>query len=309
MRPIVTRPDAICYGSRVPQPLFSADRARIDVGGVPALDGLTLATTGEKVLVVGAPRALFEAAVGMRHVAHGALLVSGQNPRAAVVAGLVAGAPDEPRVPPRWSARAYVAWSARLAGHSRRTAGGLADEALARLRLQKFADAHLAKATPLARRATIVAAAIATGARAVFLADPIAGLDDRAARSFAHILVAALEDRAWAVFAPRLELGSPLALHADEALVVAGSRVASQGAPAEVAARDRTYAVRLHGERAAFASRASERGAKVVLPDDGNAAAPLTVQLGNLSTHDIFAIAEESQTVIVEMVPLSRAFA
>jgi hypothetical protein len=98
-------------------------------------------------------------------------------------------------------------------------------------------------------------------------------------------------------------------LYADEALVVASSRVAAQGAPAEVATREKTYAVRLHGERAAFASRASERGASVDLPEEGHPGEPLTVQLGALTTSDLFVIAEETRTVILEMVPLARAFA
>src|SRR5580704_12086212 len=58
----------LAYHRRVPapSPLLAASSLRVDVGGSPAVDGLTLATTGDRVLVLGAARALFEAAAGLR---------------------------------------------------------------------------------------------------------------------------------------------------------------------------------------------------------------------------------------------------
>ena len=50
------------------EPLLKIEDLRVDVDGVPACDGLTLQTRGERVLVLGAPRVLFEATCGLRPV-------------------------------------------------------------------------------------------------------------------------------------------------------------------------------------------------------------------------------------------------
>ena len=54
-------------------PLLEARGVRIDVEGVPALEGLTFATRGAHALVLGAPRALFRAAIGVVPVVRGEL--------------------------------------------------------------------------------------------------------------------------------------------------------------------------------------------------------------------------------------------
>jgi len=284
--------------------LLEAKDARIDVDGAPAIDALTLATTGDQVLVLGAARALFEAASGMRKVAHGELRVLGEAAEASLRSGAVAGAPLDPPLPPRWTPRDYVTWSARLVGFARKDAAASAGEAIEKLSMGASADAPLARAPLLLRRATVVAAALATGARAIMLDDPLVGLPDEQARTLARLVTHALEERAWAVFAGRMPLTSPFAMHADEALVLAGGHVAGQGAPAELAARERAYALRVQGETAAFARRALERGARV-----GGTSSRMTVELGELSTRDLLAIALESNAVVLELVPLAGAFA
>src|ERR1700722_1964053 len=99
--------------------LLSASSVRVDVDGVPALDGLSLATTGDKVLVLGAARALFEAAAGLRSVLRGDLGVDGRPPKEAAREAAVACAPLDPPLPGRWTLMQYVHWSARLVGYSR----------------------------------------------------------------------------------------------------------------------------------------------------------------------------------------------
>lgn len=285
-------------------PLFEADRARVDVHGAPAVDGLTLATTGDHVLVVGAARALFEAASGVRAVARGELRVAGQRPVEALRAGEIAGAPLDAPLPPKWTPRGYATWSARLAGHSRAVAASLADEAVQRMKMTSVADARLVNAPLIVRRATAIAAAIATGAGVLVLDDPLSGLADDQARSLSRVIVRATDDRRSLVFAARVPLASPLALNADEAIVVSGGAVAGQGPPAELAARERSYALRVQGETAAFARRVVAEGARV-----GGTATRMTVDLGEMSTRDLLRIALESNAVIVELLPLSASFA
>lgn len=287
-------------------PLLEFERARVDVGGAAAIDGLSMKTSGDHVLVIGAARALFEAASGMRPAAHGAIFVRGEPAVSALRGGLVAGAPLDPPMPPKWTPRVYATWSARLAGHRRSAAAGLAEDAITRLRMTSVADVPLERAPANLRRTTVIAAALATGAATIFLDDPLSALPDEWARSLARLIATALEDRGWALFTPRLPLASPLALHADEAIVLGGSQVISQGAPAEIAASERSFALTVHGETAAFARMATARGATVA-----HVSAPsgkVTLDLGQLTTRDLLGIAEETGAIIIELCPLARAF-
>lgn len=220
--------------------IVTASDLRIDVGGVPAIDGMTLATTGDRVLVLGAARALFQGAAGLRALARGQLHVEGLAPVEAIRAGRASCAPLDPPMPPTWTLFQYVKWSARLAGHSRGTATGLAEDALARMQLTSMGSAKLLRAGVATKRAAVLAAALATGATTLLIEDPLSGLPDESARPFARALSRGLADRRTALFAARVPLQSPLALHSDEAVVVTGSQVAVQGAPAEIAAAERS---------------------------------------------------------------------
>jgi ABC-2 type transport system ATP-binding protein len=291
-------------------PLLAASAARVDVGGAPALDGLSLATTGERVLVLGAARALFEAAAGQRPVSRGTLRVEGLEPLAAVRQNVVASVPLDPPMPPAWTVEAYVTWSARLAGHSRREATERAGDALELVQGASSARAKLKGATLALRRATVLAAALATGAATLLVEDPGAGLPDEAARLLVRRVARALAGRRAVVFAGRLALESPLSLAADEALVLEGSEVAAQGAPAEVAASDGLLSLRVEGDAAAFARAVEGRGGHArVGPGALGPSARVEVRLGPLSTRDLLEIATGTQALIVELCPVARAFA
>jgi hypothetical protein len=94
-------------------------------------------------------------------------------------------------------------------------------------------------------------------------------------------------------------------MDADEAVVLDGNNVLGQGAPGELAARDRTYAIRLHGEGARFAAAAETRGARV-----SGEGGRWTIDLGaSLGVMDILDVASASDTVVLELRPLAHAFA
>lgn len=281
---------------------------RVDVAGTPAIDGLTLATTGDHVLVLGAARALFEAAAGLRAVARGEVRVAGVGPREAMRAA-AACAPLDPRMPPAWTLAEYATWSARLAGHPRATARAMAREALGRMQLAGVAKTKVADAAPATRRGTVVAAALATGARVLLVDDPVSGLPDEAARTLGRVLVRALADRRSVVFAARAPLESPLALGADEAVVVDGSAVSAQGAPAEIAARAETFAVRVGGDVGAFAAGVEAAGGRALVTAGAPPPVHVRVDLGPLATRDLFRIAAERGAVVVELRPLAGVFA
>jgi ABC-type multidrug transport system ATPase subunit len=288
----------------VATPLLQLVHTRIDIDGVPAVDGLSLTTTGDRVVILGGPRALFEAASGVRTPSHGEVQVRGVAARRAARGGSVAGAPFDPPFSPKWTAREYVTWSARISGHGKKDARALAEQSLAQLKMAPSAGERLSNASTQMRRAVTIAAALATGAQTVFLEEPLAGLPDDAARHFARIILRALEGRSWLVFAARLPLESPFAMDAEEAIVVADSRVLAQGAPAELAAHERAFAVRVLGRAADFARLATERGAHV--SGSGN---ELTIDLGEgLTVSDLLRAAAEARATVLELEPVAHAF-
>jgi hypothetical protein len=107
-----------------------------------------------------------------------------------------------------------------------------------------------------------------------------------------------------------MALESPLALAADEALVVDGSQLVAQGAPAEIAARSRTLALRVVGDVGMFVRAVEERGGRALLA--GGALPPpihVVLELGPLSASDVVRLAGDSNSVVLALRPLARAFA
>jgi ABC-2 type transport system ATP-binding protein len=304
--PLADLREAVARDSRA---LLAVSGLRVDVGGSPAIDGLTLSTTGDRVLVLGAARALFEAAAGLRAPSRGEIRVEGVSPRAAVSGGVAAGAPLDPPMPPAWTVLQYVTWSARLAGHPKATARGMAAEALERMHLGRVAGTRLGGVAPATRRGTVLAAAIATGARTLLVEDPLPGLPSEAERPFARVIARALSEHRVALFAGRVPLESPLALASDEALVIDGAVVSAQGAPGELAASERTVALRVHGDVAAFARAVEAGGGRAEVTVGAPPPVHVRVELGPLAARDLLRMAAECEAVVVELRPLARAFA
>jgi ABC-type multidrug transport system ATPase subunit len=291
------------------EPLVASSSLRVDVAGVPAIDGISLTTTGRWVLVLGAARALFEAASGLRAVAHGDLRTSGLPPLEAARRGLSACAPLDPPMPPRWTVRQYVMCSTRLAGQARALAETSANDAMERLELAAFESTRLGVAPTALRRAAVLAGALATGAALLLIEDPVAGLLPEGARSLARVVAKAIGDRKAVFFCARVPLESPIALAADEAVVVHGSQVVAQGAPAEIAADERTVALRLAGDIRAFTEALRRQGGQLLNSSGSSSPAHVSVQLGTLRTRDLFQIAESCNAVVLELRPLASAFA
>ncbi|AKU96603.1 ABC transporter related protein [Labilithrix luteola] len=293
--------------STPPSALLVAEDLRIDEGGFPACDGLALETAGERVLVLGAPRALLLASCGLLPVARGRLEVRGRSPLRAVQENVVASALLDPPLPPKWTVMDYATWSARLAGHGAAHAKKLAAQALERLQLGSSASNKLERLAPHARRAMVVAAAMATGAEVLVLEDPTGGLPEDVALTWGRMLVEAMTEKPWIVFAPRLPLTSPLTLGADEALVLGGeagqTRLEAKGAPADLAPRAHRFVARMQGPLDVLAERLAATG--IGLEIQG---AQVIVDLGEgHSTAELLGLCGEAQVTVVELYPLSRA--
>jgi ABC-type Na+ transport system ATPase subunit NatA len=211
-------------------------------------------------------------------------------------------------MPGAWTIFQYVTWSSRLAGHGRREANALAADAIDRMQIGSVATAKLALARPELKRATVIAAALATSAATLFLEDPSVGLADVAAHRLARATARALGDRRTVTFATRVRLESPLALEADEAIVIDASHVAAQGAPAEIAASERTLALRVHGDVDAFRRAVDARGGRALVGPSPSPPVHVRVELGPLDASDLLRIATESRSVVIELRPLARSF-
>lgn len=285
--------------------LLSAKNIRVDVDGIPAIDGLSFETTADRVLVLGAPRALYECAAGIRPLARGELTVEGAAAHDALKRGAVAGAPLDPPLPKEWTPRTAITWAAKMSGQPPRVAAASAEAAIGTLHLESIADAALGSAMLAGRRAVMVAAALATGANALMIDSPLVDLDVESGGFLAGVIAKAIETKRWVVFSGRLPLTSELALAAEEAIVVFGSTVVFRGTPSEVAMFGRRTMLRVAGDVDALYRVLGERGASV------EACSPelLTVQLPEgLTTLDLVRAAEETNVALLEMHPLSRTF-
>jgi ABC-type Na+ transport system ATPase subunit NatA len=294
-------------------PLLATSDLRVDDHGVAAIDGLTLETEHDRVVVIGAPRALFEATCGILRPARGTVAIQGLSSALALESGIVAGALLDPPLPARWTPLVYAAWSARLAGFSRGEAAARSEAAVERLGLRPHAASPLGGANVAIRRATAIAGAFATGARVIALEDPSPSLDDDAANALLRVVARALEGRAWILFAPRAPLSSPIVAAAGEAIVLAGSTVAERGAPTVLATRTRRYAVDAQGEGEALARAVASRGvvveSVVAVPGSARFIVELPEHPEGQTTRDLFACAAEVGAVVVELRPIARAFA
>jgi len=216
-----------------------------------------------------------------------------------------AGAALDPPLPPAWTVREYIEWSARLAGLDKATAKANATDAIARLQLNALERSTLAGLPPHAKRGLVLAAAIATSAPVIVLEDPLTALPEDVARPFAKILLDALHDRAWIVFAARMPLTSPLALQADEAIVASSSRVEAQGPPAELAAASSRFVARVHGSMEALAAQLGARGVGVEV-QGGQVLFDLR---GSMSATELVEMCAAADVAIVELIPVARALA
>lgn len=287
--------------------LLEAEDLRVDVSGVPVVDGLSMSLPGPRGLVVGAPRVLARALAGLAPIARGRLRLGEREGPAGT-----ALVPADTRLPPRWSAEEYVVWNARLAGASAGDAKARAGAALARLELGQAARTRLDRAPEAVRRGAAVASALVTAPRVVVLEDPSSGLAEDVAERFEAVLVAALAETPWVACVSRLAYAGALAREATSAVVVSGSHVVAEGAPAALAQAARRYTARVvaspgapHAVEACLedlGARLAERGGRVEAR--GKDGAHVLVDLGAaLTTAELFGHALEARVVFVELSP------
>jgi ABC-2 type transport system ATP-binding protein len=301
-------------------PILHAEDARVAIDDVVALDHLTVASRGDRVLCVGEVEALFAALTcvplrarvhaieddelpGEAHVVAGTLLVAGRNVATRAHLGIAGVAPLHMPLPERMTAQEYVAWSARLAGVPERAARDMAAAALERVGLAGQMRGPALSLGPAQRRALGLATAVVADPKVIIAEAPLAGLDGYAAAFVMSAMGAVTQGRGAIFSVHRMDPGTPegeMARGASHAVVIAAGSAVLEGAPAELFAGARIYGVTVRGNADAFRQELAARGIGVrggplrfsaVLPEGG-------------TTKEILAAAQVARAPVVELFPI-----
>ncbi len=308
-------------------PLIEAREARLLVDGAVAMERLTLATVGDRVVLAGDAGALLGALTGVPRSAGGAgrlqvardgdevevageailvagtLLLAGKSVAAATQLAMVGAAALDPPVPARWTVEEYVAWGARLAGNPRGAARQLGVAALARTGLLAARRRATGALSLAERRALAIAQAIAAGPEVVVLEAPLRGLEGAAAAFVLQAVNAAAEGRRMVLSVVTLDPASAegaLARSASQLVVLAGGEVALQGPPRELFAGARVYAVTVRSNVEPLRAELSARGIDL---RGGPLRFSVALPVGT-SSNEILAAASAARAAMVEMVAL-----
>ncbi|MFT3773898.1 MAG: ABC transporter ATP-binding protein [Minicystis sp.] len=302
-------------------PLLAATEARIAVDGVTAVDRLTLATTGDHVLLAGDTRALFAAITGVpladptkpedeegelpgeAYVAAGTLTLVGRSVGDRAHLAVMGAAPLDPPLPPRWTVEEYVTWGARLAGASRWTARDLAKAALSRVGLAPARRKRLDTLVRAERRVLLLAQAVVMGPEVLVAEAPLSGMEGAAAAFVMQALLAAGEGRRVLLSAARVDAGSAegaLARGASHLVVLAGGEVAVEGPPGELFAAARVVSLTVRGNTEALRAELSARGIDL---RGGPVRFSASLPAG-ATTREVLAAAAAARAPVVEMVPV-----
>src|SRR5437868_3363878 len=159
-------------------PLLVANDLRVDVDGTVAIEGASFETRGASVAIVGDGFGLLSAIAGNAAVRAGTLAVVGLDVARREQLGptTLGVAPLDPPLPPKWTAREYLVWGARLAGMSHASARESATSTLAELGLEGLGSTKTAALSPAERRAVVVAQAAVARPALLVAAGPLSGL-------------------------------------------------------------------------------------------------------------------------------------
>ncbi len=283
--------------------LLTAHDLRLTQHGREVLASVGFTLAGSRAVVVGAPAVLFDALVGVVAPSAGTLDRHGHSP---IDAGRM------PAYPPRWTVLEWLGWRLRLVG----VPAAAGRDALGAFGLAAHGVTLVSKTPLLVRRALPLIAAIAAAPQIreplLVLDDAFTGLDDPEAHELAATFVSATATAscAWIALLPVLPLRSPLALAADDVLVLDAGEIVAQGSALEVLAGERGYVVRVLGSAIAWPEKLEELGIRLVsqrdFVRDGDTGRELTVAFeGERGPRDLFALSADSGDVILELFPAS----
>jgi ABC-2 type transport system ATP-binding protein len=285
-------------------PLLEASDLRVDVAGAAALDRVSFVTRGTSAAIAGDGDGLILAIAGRAKVRAGRLLLGGRDVsrREHFSAGTVGLAPLDPPLPDRFTAREYLAWSARLAGFGRAEARKLAAATLGALELDRLAGARL-KGLPLQeRRALVIAQAVVASPAVLVATAPLSGLSGEAATYVERVLTTATRGRSWIVSLSSVHPGSlehALATSADELLVFASGALVRAGKLHQMEDHSRAYTLMLRGKAAEFRAALKAKGVELA----GGPRRFLVDLPADMKTQELLALSTEIGAPIVELLP------
>ncbi|HEX9295363.1 MAG TPA: ATP-binding cassette domain-containing protein [Polyangiaceae bacterium] len=285
-------------------PLLAAENLRIDLDGAVAIEGASFESRGNSVVLLGDADGLVAAIAGKATVRSGtlALLGSDVERRAHLEPSVVGLAPLDPPLPPRWTAREYLVWGARLAGSNRAAAQKEALATLSDLGLEALTTKLLEELTLGERRALVLAQAVAAKPAVLIASAPLTGLSGPDAPFVAAVLAAATRHRKWIISLSNPHAGSPenvLATAADDVLVFASGRLLRHGKLQRIEDGTIGYTLMLRGEVAAFRDALHQRGVEL----SGGPHRFFLELPPEVRAQDLLMISLEVGAPIIELVP------
>lgn len=293
--------------------LLHCDRARIDAGGAPLIEGLSVTTTGNQVGLVGNFQPLFQLLAGRARVVSGAVRIRGRDPRAAVRECKLGLALADAVLPDAWTALEYLAQSAELAGLRRGEARPAARSALGALGLPHLEARRLATLTLAEKRALLIAHTTLGAPDAIALEAPLEGLDSRGAELVVEAIHRAGASRGVLASVPAPQpLGAERALldRMDEVLVLEAGLLVAHGSAADALRADTRCALTVTRRGSELVARLTETGyaARLLPGTEGRTHARLIVEISaGQSTDELLDAALAVGAPVVELTPMAAA--
>ena len=239
---------------------------------------------------------------GVATVASGTIALAGHDVGSGAHVRHVGAAPFDPPLPPDFTVRGYVEWSARLADLGK-LVRSRSMEALERVGLQKAASRLLRTLSPVEKRVLLLAHAAVASPAVIVAETPIADLDGEAAAFVMTALSRVCEGRASILSVARVTPGTPeatLVERADHLLYVSGGELLLSGPPREILARGRHYGLTVSTNVDALRAELETRGLSLT---GGPARFSVALPEGK-ETSDILAAASAARAAVVELLAL-----
>lgn len=286
-------------------PLLLVRHARVDREGVPICDRLDLQAQGERVVLAGAgAQAVYAAIANEATVTEGTVEVDGLDVSKGKHVGRVGVAPSDLSLPPRMTATDYVFASLRTAGVGSKSASLAATANLADLGLSSLGSRRTESLAVPERRALLLAAAMLPGANVVVTQAPLSGLEGPASHYVLAVLGQLAKRRRVLATAARLDptgAERDLVLGATDILLVDRTAVLWSGSAASLSREGPLLLVSVRGRNPdGFLQALAAEG---FVTHGGPPRFTLTMPAGRTGT-DLLALAEDTDTAVVQMVPL-----
>lgn len=292
--------------------LIELDSARIDGEHGMLVEGLNIASAGDRVALVGNWRALIGLLTHEARVTSGRALIAGRLFAGAIAAGVVGLALGDSPLPETWTVLRYLETSARLTGSSHHTARTQAHGALSAIGHGALGDRTGKTLDPVERRFMLVAHATIGNPSVLVLDRLFTGLDESRQHALRDVVERAAEARRLVLTTPTLELSPTertLLDTCDDVIVLEAGAVVAQGRAADLTGPAHRCAVQVARHAQPFidllnASGFSARAAGPFgLSADG--AGRLIVELGDGATVDrVLDLALDADAPVFELLPL-----